>query len=390
MKRVQKINSVLVFLVIIGTIFANLNAVVSIMPRNTMERDVKKVDNQTINTNTNEFDLKTLTEISNYIRIQADLNNFEISIMVYSSGLLFESDTSLIIIGHGYFDSKNQYFISDYSTNRIIRMAENKEVVALLSCYSSNIRIENNKLLTYNDKIDIESAMKDLFSLLDWTETYEFNPTRNFYLIELDPGGPGGDDDDDLSDATIFVDGLRYAHSYLNGHLYWNLYYDSAIESLTNFMLNHKYRLVEFTFTGDFLIEQGHNTGIYELEYHTITYDAWCSIKSDTKTYVEIDDVKYDGVSKGKYYSIKADDLLEVLADNAGQAGFLSTSMSLAAIFATIGGALIAAWAIFKVAARATAGFAPLTKLCGILAIIAVSIAIILAISVWIVSICWI
>ena len=390
MKKISTINTLLVFLVIIGTVFANVNAIVSIMPINIVERDVERVDNKTTISDINEFDVKTLTEIADYISIQAAQNNFEISAMVYSSGLLFESDNSLIIIGHGHFSSNDQYFIADYSTNRISKMAENKEVVALLACYSNNIGLENDLQLTYADTIDLISAIQDLFNLLSWTESSQLNPIKNIRLFDLDPG-PGG-----YVEAVYLMNGVRYAHS---RNKVWNLYSGPARANLAAYMQNNKYTLVELTFSGIFAVEQGRNTGIYELEYHKVTYDTWLTIEGDTKTYLKITNVKHNGVRKRTMNRlIKLDKVNALLEANFTGAGLIGSLDHLGDIFLAIGIALLTSSTLLIIAAKtatslAAAVTAALIKLAAValwFAVACFAIALMLAISCVILQLCWI
>ncbi len=332
MKKITTINTLLVFLVIIGTIFANLSTVVSIMPKSTTERDVEIVDNSTTIA-TNEFDVKTLTEIADYMSDQAAQNDFEISTMVYSSGLLFESDNSLIVIGHGYFSSNNQYFISDYSTNRISKMAKNKEMVALLACYSSNVELENNLQLTYTDTIDLTTAIQDLFSLLRWTESTQFNPIKNIQLFNLDPGGSGNGWS--LSNPPPAFNMMRQAHTYDGTHKYWNLLTDSGVKSLSAYMMSNKYRKIEFTFRGEFLEQTAPNQQSYYINTHSVTFDSWILIEGDLKDYLHIENIYLEGVlQKRQQHNLQVDDIVGILVSEEGIA-------SRVAALTVLGGALI-------------------------------------------------
>ncbi len=385
MKKITTINTLLVFLVIIGTIIANLSTVVSIMPKSTTERDVVKVDNKTTITNANEFDIKTLTEIADYISIQAAQNDFEISAMVYSSGLLFESDNSLIIIGHGHFSSNNQYFIADYSENNIHEMANDKETVALLSCYSSNIKLVNERQLTYDTQIDLITVMNDLSTILQWEKTASFSPCKNIQLIDLDPGDSGnGGFNPNLAPRRL-VNGVKSATSYST---IWNLNYESAAISLTNYMLGNIGIRVEFSFSTTFYEEL--SSGDWQLKYHTATYDAWSHIEGDMKTYIKITNIKIDAISKNDEISITVDELMVAISKD-GKTGLLETMGQLAGIFAGVFVVFMTGYISCEIAiAVGAASLAGLSYLCACLAVLFVFLTIYLVIIRAILYITWI
>ncbi len=316
MKKITIINTLLIFLVIFGTVFANLNAIVSIMPRDTLERDVNGVDNSTPIVDFDELDVETMIEVADYIQTQATINNFEISTLVYSSGLLFESDNSLIIIGHGYFNSTGQYFIADYSANRILQMTENKEVVALLACYSNNIELENDLQLIYTDRIDLTTAIQDMINLLSWTESYKLNPIKNIQLHALDPGGSGNGWS--LSNPPSLFNNVRQAYTYAGKHIYWNLLTDLGERSLYTYMMSHKWQKIEFTYKGDFLEKASSSQSSYYLTEHLVTFDAWIITKSDTNDYVHFGNVYRDNnFQKKAKGDILLDQFLKIVADAA-------------------------------------------------------------------------
>lgn len=359
----KKITTILIFLVLIGTFFANINVIASIVPSN-IQANVSRKANQEISDDTNELDYTSVSEISNYLQEQAGYNDFKFSAIVYSAGLLFESEISLIVIGHGNFDTRGQYYIGDFSSKKISKIAEEKEMVALLSCYSSNVELENNLQLTYEEEIDIASAINELFKFLKWNQNAKFSPTNNIRLHDLDPGLGGGFDPN--SPPAYFMNGYKMAQS---RSTYWNLRYESALISLTNYMLSNIGIRVEFSFSTTFYEEV--STDNWVLKSHTATYDAWTFIEGDMKTYIKINNIVIDGSSKNKQISVKVDDLMVAVSQD-GINGFLQTMQYLAGIFAGIAGVFITGYISVKIAiavSTAAAALVGLATLCACLAI---------------------
>lgn len=115
------------------------------------------------------MDDRLFPEITSYLRTHAISNDFKFTTIVYSKGLLFLSDKTMIIIGHGNFDVYDQqFFIGDYSASQIQKLAEDKDTVALLACYSQMIALSGKQLLAYDNEIDLITAMDDLLELLQW------------------------------------------------------------------------------------------------------------------------------------------------------------------------------------------------------------------------------
>ena len=365
---------------------ANVNVIASIVPNN-IQSNGNSIANQEISKDTNELDYASVSEISNYLLEQAKHNNYKFSTIVFSSGLLFESEDILIVVGHGNFDSKGQYSIGDFSTNMITRLAKEKEKVALLSCFSSKIKLQNNLQLTYENEIDIKSAIGDLSTLLNWKPIYKFAPTNNILLDYFDPGDGGGGS---YTQATIPFNGLRRAHSFLDGHIYWNLYSSTACTSLKNYMYANLGRLVEFTYTGTFLIEQGAGSGVYDLEYHTLTYDAWITKEGDMKHYMNYDDIERDNSDLGKYIKVKMEDLTEAY-DVLGYEPFIDASNTFVTVLLETGLAFLGVWGLAALASKSAWGAIPgFAKVCLVVGIVLVVLAFIAALAVFIVSICWI
>ncbi len=69
----------MLFLVLVGSFFANINVTASIIPKNEIERNENKFDDQVANDNVNDFGYEIILEIDKYFRKEADFNNFKIS-----------------------------------------------------------------------------------------------------------------------------------------------------------------------------------------------------------------------------------------------------------------------------------------------------------------------
>ncbi len=251
-------------------------------------------------------------------------------------GLLYETENSLIIIGHGYYDSNNQYYLADYSANRISRMAENKDFVALLACYSSNVILHNELALTYDNEVDLKSAVDDLLDVLDWDQHFAFIPSNNFMLFDLDPGpgAPGG-----ITDAP-FSNGIKYIYSPSEG-LYWNLNTEAGFQGAGNWMFNNKYILVKVYIANDYYKQIAENT--YQLISGVATYDAWIIIQSDMNDYLRIRNLVVAGVAKKSPNDIKLNSIRDVLASDEFVIGFLAglaSSLAIALVFALITGGI--------------------------------------------------
>ncbi len=333
MRYNKKISMALIFCVIIGSIFANITVIVSITPKS-IQSNANETESRVIIDKTFDFDLITMTEISEFILTQVDNNNFGLTMIIYSSGLLFESDDTLIIFGHGHLNSENQYFIGDYSENSIYEMVKDKETVALLSCFSSNIKLTNDRQLTYETQIDLVSAMNDLITMLQWEKIASFLPSTNIQLFDLDPG-PGGNGWS-LSNPPPAFYKKRQAHTFDNYHRYWNLLTDSGIRSLSTYMLNNKWQKIEFTFEGEFLTEKTPNS--YYVKACNLKFDSFVITQSDVKDYFYIENIYINGVfQKRTTHTIKIDDVLDAMVSQAEIANRLSAIKIAVAVFVPIG-----------------------------------------------------
>ncbi len=335
MKKITTINTLLVFLVIIGTIFANLSTVVSIMPKHEMQMIKSKVENQVVDDIDNDFGYELVLQIDTYFRREADFNKIKISTSVYSTGILFEIDNSLIIIGHGYYDSNNQYYIADYSANRISQMAENKEFVALLACYSDNIDLVNELTLTYEGKIDLKSAVNELIKILDWNQNSKFIPIKNIRLFDLDPGGGGGP-----VLSRHYQNGICYAYTGADDGHYWNLNTQAGFYGAGNWLMSHKGYIAE-VYVSDYYYEKiGENT--YNLVFSETTYITKVTTKSDTLDYLNMDDIVINGESINDHYETKINGLIIVLDNDQILAGIVITAVfALVSTLVTVGATLL-------------------------------------------------
>lgn len=227
--------------------------------------------------------------------------------------------------------------------------------------------MDNKRQLLFQGEIDINKAINDLIALFQWEKNNHFTPTINIQLDDVfDPGGgSGGGSYDPNSAPTKFMNGLKYAQS---GNIYWNLNYESACTSLTNYILSNIGILVKFTFSTTFYEET--SPDYWELKYHTATYDGWTFIESDMATYVKINNIKIDGDSKNKFVSLSVDDLMLAVSQD-GKTGFLGTMEKLGGIFAGIAGCFITGFISCKIAVAVGTGVSltGLTTLCTCLAI---------------------
>ncbi|NHK32575.1 MAG: hypothetical protein FK730_14575 [Asgard group archaeon] len=332
----KKICSFLIFFVIIGTVFSNINFIASIIPKNEIERSENKVDNHVVNDN--EFDLgyEIILEIDTYFRKEANNNNFKIRNTVYSTGLKFEIGDSLVIIGHGYFDKDYQYCIADYTTNEIIQLARNKEWVALLACYSSNVELENELPLTYNGQVNLQTAVTDLITLLGWYQSSKYTPLKNIILDYFDPGGGGGGG----GSVPEFSEGLKYAYTGWGGGYYWNLNTEAGFLGVGNFLIANRGIMVN-VFISNYYYEEI-SEGSYQLIIGETTFNAWVIRKSDMQNYIHMEDFVIDGESNNDEYEGKLNDIKDVLDDDVFLAGVVvSAAFALAAVLTTVGVTLI-------------------------------------------------
>jgi hypothetical protein len=354
-------NSILLTLVIFGSMFANINIVASMIPEhanngnsfieNVFEKKAVS-SGQTTATEFHELDATAILSLYRYLHEQAKANDFTFLRTTFSAGLVLQSDNTLIVIGHGILYSENRYYIADYSMSSIQELATNYEKVALLSCYSSNIALTTAQQLTYNKEIDLLTALEDLFSFLQWEKTTTFEPQKNILLNKnttvpdfqigdnqprngFDPGGGNGWS---VENPPPMFNIKRQAYSYYEGHLYFNLWTDSGIIALSTYMLNHKWRLVKFTFKGNFIAKTNSNPNTYELSYQTITFDSYIHTEGDMKDYWRIQNIEINGVLQKKWgrqvkYDPKVDDIVD---------GMSTSGLSKDACLGLIGGASIA------------------------------------------------
>lgn len=343
---VKKINVILVFLVMIGTIFANINIIASIVPNNNHVY-VSGKENQVIN-DTFALDYETVAEVFDYFMMQAKYNDFEQISTIISSGLIFESEKSLIVIGHGHFDSKNQYRIADYTANIIRSKAEQKQTVALLGCYSSFIKLDNEIQLTYSYKVNLESALHDLIILLDWSVSCEFNPSTNIQLIDLDPGGCNGWS---ISNPPPLYNIRKEAYCPAFS-ITWNLNSETAIQALSTFMYNHYMTAFRLYYEGDFLKETSPGSNSYYIIREKVQFNLWISIPGGVWEYLNFANIRVNNVPKSSYTgSIKLFDIESEMMNVFGMT-YQESKYALAGIFGTIGmgmlalGCSVIAWAI--------------------------------------------
>jgi len=401
----EKISVVFLFVILLGANVANLQLISSVVPKyNWREPPGQVVEKKEFGTDSYGLDYQTLVEVSEFILGSAEQNNYQFDCVVFSAALLFESEDALIIIGHGHFNLEGQYSIGDYSASSIQKLANKKEFVALLACYSATIKLTNKKQLIYQNSIDLITAIEDLSDYFAWIQKNTFTLSQNIQLFDLDSGGGNG-----LTDAPEFFTSLKYAFSVHPdyGDTYWNLNFESAMRSLSSYMMNYKYRRVEFTFTGTHYVELVPDSGNYVANSHSCTFNAWLSIEGDTQKYVQIRDVLVDGNDQKKDFSMKLEELMLALDEATYRSNVIAALGIFAGTFVAIGASFLAAAISLKLAvgALATSGtmattamvsagwtvasLSGLVTLCTVLGITCIVIAILTAITVVILAATW-
>lgn len=354
LKKLSKINAIMIILVIFGSFFANINMVSSIIPKNGKRNYDNVIETQAVEIDTITLDYETVNEVFDYFKKQAMLNGYEETITVISSGLLFESENSLIIIGHGHFDSKNQYRIADYTSSRIKNLAEQKQIVALLGCYSNAIKLDNEIQLTYNGKINLRTAIYDLVDLLDWSVSHEFLPSVNIGLHYLDPGGSGNGWS--ISNPPPLFNTLKRAYCPVHD-IYWNLDTETGVRSLSTFMYNHLNTAIRLNYEGQFLTETSLGSNSYYLNDEAVQFDLWMSEEGGVWKYLNFANIKVNGVPKSSYTgSLKVFDIESEMMTALGMTR-QESKYALAAIFGTLGIAFCTlGWQLIAYAIAASAG----------------------------------
>ncbi len=284
MKKIENnyLKIILIICMIIGSNLASLD-------KSSIGNSSNRINNIPSEITSDDFSIESipsdslsLLDASNYIIQHAIINNFAITSVSYSSTMLIETKDSLIVIGHGFFNSQNQFYIGKYSEIQIQSFASNKDFVALLSCYSSNIKLNNEIHLTFPNEIDIISAINELFTLLEWEKIAEFTPIENRKLFDLHPGVGGGSED--YVSTTFFTDDF-YAYTYhpLTGqYTYWSLRSKTAIYSINAFLRTYQNHRVYVIGSGEFTFhtEKSYFYGLLKTtsiryEYHKFYCRVW-------------------------------------------------------------------------------------------------------------------
>jgi len=243
-------------LIFLGATIANVQIVCSTVSSNSqsiMQPVAIAEERIHHNVETFELDYQLLKGISDYLFSEATYNSFKITAISYSAALLFEGKNALIIIGHGYYNSKGQYFIGDFSEENIQMFAEEKELVALLACYSAEIDLTAPYQLKYRTRIDLLTAINDLCNFLGWHQKNAYLPVQNLYLFDLDPGQTGPSD---FVETNFFNDAFyAYAYHHLTGvYTTWNLKSASAIKMANDYLATFQKAVIFIVGSGDFTV----------------------------------------------------------------------------------------------------------------------------------------
>jgi len=385
LRKMNKINTGLIILVIIGTFAANINMIASILPKNEGLNFDNLIEAQPTDNDLYTLEYEIIDEVYDYFIKQADLNGFENICTFISSGLVFESDNSLIVIGHGYFDSRNQYKIADYTSGQIKNLAEQKQIVALLGCYSNVIELDNEIQLKYCSIINLETAINDLINLLDWSVSYKFLPTTNIQLFDFDPGGSGNGWSISNPPPAFNIKRMAYSQEY---GIYWDLSTDTGVQALSDFLLNHLNSVVKITLKGEFLEEISPNSNTFTVSTQEVKYATWISNPGGVWKYLNIENTKINGVSKPSFNGcLKVYDLVDNLQSILGLSTYSEAAFYLAVIFIPAGVAIAGAGAfLIKYAIGATV--AALEVLAWIGGLLAVTFGCALVIAAIIIGIC--
>ncbi len=115
-------------------------------------------------------------------------------------------------------------------------------------------------------------------------------------------------------DKQSLFDGFCYAYTGWEGGYYWDLETESSITDLGNFMLNHKWYLVKFTMSNEILRQIGYQT--YKISDNLIEFNATVFTDCDTLDYVQIQDIKINGISESEEYTFDLVAFYEILTNN--------------------------------------------------------------------------
>ncbi|MHA1630216.1 MAG: hypothetical protein ACTSXA_10485 [Candidatus Heimdallarchaeota archaeon] len=326
----EKISVMFLFIILLGADVANIQVLSSISPKDATNpidfTVVKQVESQFMD---NELGYRLTLEVYTFLQKVATDNNFQITSTVFSAALLIENEDLLIIIGHGHFDIKGNYFIGTYSVNQIQQFAAKKKFVALLACFSVTVQLENAIQLVYSDTVTIKTAINDLIRVLNWESTFVFNPSINFSLFDLDSGYGGMN--------PAYSNGIKYAYTGYDIGYYWDLNTEAGFLGVGNWMMAHKGILVKVYISNNYYEQIAENT--WQLISGVISYDAWVIRKSDLGDYLHIENlVVYGDTSKKKYDDIKIKSIKDVLENDVFWAGAIITfAVALATILTQIG-----------------------------------------------------
>ncbi|MCG3224146.1 MAG: hypothetical protein H7647_06745 [Candidatus Heimdallarchaeota archaeon] len=335
----------------------------------------------TANINTNQQS-KILRETSIQIVNGLYQKGFASSIY-YSEAIVIETEEHLILFGHGSKDTK-QYSIGDISLSTIKNLAEDKEYVALISCYSSTVDLTNRQLLTFNGEVKFRIAIQALSSFLD----LELNTHRyriDFALpipgpIGLDPGGGGGGGDlpDPLPEimpmfyyinAQATIDGITYSfnlktyfgldcyYQFLNDHLDFVRVSFLAKGYLTHYETEYLYggliytetaitehKVIQYTMDVSTEIvsvydydEEGNPIG-YHGEEHTLVTTLGHKINGDPISLVHTEDLN----ELAEDEDLQNDDRLGEIGDLLTDLAFITLSISMGSLATFVAASAVA------------------------------------------------
>jgi len=348
--KMEKISVIFVLLVLLGANMANLQLVRAAALKNSYRKPAadQVVGKRTEKSNAYELDYQILAEVSGFILSAAENNHFWFDSVVYSAALLFESEDVLIIIGHGHFDSKQQYYIGDFSAEKISQLALEKNTVALLACYSSVVKLQNQYQLSYKGKIDLKSSIVDLMISLKWQQQSNFLPEVNVILHDFDSGGGSADIPD-------FITGSIMAYN-PSDNRYYNLESQNGLYYYYQYMKANLGHIVIVTLANEYYIQIDEHS--YQLITKVTVFRTWITREMsfhshDLEYFIHLNSFIINGESKSGSYVGEYPILYDLLISNSNVSrnGWLTPALVICGFVVTLGSRIAAIGAILYVSA---------------------------------------
>ena len=189
----------------------------------------------------NEGEIQAFAQISTAL-IKSMKTQYDSLQVVFSEAVIIQSATTLVIFGHGHLNAETgEYRIGDLSSERIQRLADQKDAVALLACHSVTLNtLPVDRLLTFEGEVYSSFVLQHFSHFLNLP--FDYAPLPDIKLIvNLCPGGGGGSGGGGGGGSAflpldIFTDDF-YATTNHNGISYtWVFTSRIAATSFTNFL----------------------------------------------------------------------------------------------------------------------------------------------------------